>query len=122
LTGALTPYFKTHTNQTKGNGLYWGYESSTGFFNGFDANGYWQQQGLTFYPEIYNVAGAPIDYGDTPIQLSQTVAGLKVGSRYRLQFFMGAEGGRNAKPSNMFPGTGVAAIDVRTCMGVLAFC
>ena len=40
------------------------------------------------------------------------MTGLKLGQRYRIQFFMGVEEGFHAQPYNKLPGTGIAAIEI----------
>jgi hypothetical protein len=78
----------------------WKYNISSGTF-GFDENGYGQGD-LFFYPTASG-------YGSysKPVTVSQTVQGLEVGRRYRLQFFAGHE-----FASSPTLKAGVAAIDI----------
>ena len=94
----------------------------------FNADGVAQEAGLVLIP-MYYTSGATGPYGSptTPTSLAQTVSGLTVGNRYRLQFFVGSEHGKHTPtdPGWGFSKAGVAAIEIegytRTYFEVLPY-
>lgn len=88
-----------------GNGF--GNYNNTGPFT-FNSDGFAQSATLTLIPQ-QDIPGKGFGTPDTPVTISQTV-GLTLGVRYRLQFYVGSEGGSSA--STKYTETGVAAVDI----------